>query len=130
MTSNQSNNDLKLIMQRFVEFINTANKELGNELISPKAIFHVPGKSEPMSGPEGYLATIEMMRGGFSDIQWVMEEHVIEGERVAARFTMKGTVRAINFYHFSKEGQIIEEYGQPDMLGLLVQIGGLPPHGN
>ena len=34
-------------------------------------------------------------------------------------------VQAINFYRLANE-QIIEEYGQPDMLGLLRQIGAIP----
>ena len=131
----------KQLMNRFVEFINTANEQLGNELISQNAIFHVPGNTEPMRGPGGYLAIIGMMRGGFPDVQWTLEEMVAENDKVAARFIMKGThqgvffgvpptgkpikVQAMNFYHFSN-GQIVEEYGQPDMLGLLQQIGALP----
>lgn len=58
----------KLTMQRFVEFINTANETLADELISTNAIFHVPGRPEPMRGPTGYLEIIAMMRGGFPDI--------------------------------------------------------------
>jgi hypothetical protein len=38
----------KQVMRRFVEFINTASEKLAAELISPDAIFHVPGRSEPM----------------------------------------------------------------------------------
>lgn len=32
-----------------------------------------------------------MMRAGFPDIQWTMEEMVAEADKVAARFTMRGT---------------------------------------
>ena len=81
----------KLTMQRFTAFINSASEELGAELISPNALFHVPGRSEPMRGPTGYLAIIGMMRGGFPDIQWTLEELIAEGDKVAARFTMRGT---------------------------------------
>ena len=35
------------------------------------------------------------------------------------------SVQAINVYRLSGD-QIIEEYGQPDMLGLLTQIGAVP----
>ena len=131
----------KLTMNRFVEFINTASEQLAGELISPNAIFYVPGQPEPMRGPGGYLAIIGMMRSGFPDIQWTLEDSVAEGEKVAARFIMRGThqgaffgvpptgksikVQAMNFYRFSN-GQIIEEYGQPDMLGLLTEIGAIP----
>ena len=131
----------KIVMHRFLEFINTASEMLAQELISPDAIFHVPGRPEPMRGPAGYLAIIGMMRGGFPDIQWTLEEMVAEGDKVAARFTMRGThrgtffgvpptgqiiaVQAMNIYRLSS-GQFVEEHGQPDMLGLLQQIGAVP----
>ena len=131
----------KLIMSRFVDFINTASEQLAKELFSPDAIFHVPGRPEPVVGPAGYLEIIGMMRGGFPDIQWTLEELVAEGEKVAARFTMRGThqgnffnipptgkkieVQATNFYRLSG-GQFVEERGQPDLLSLLQQIGAVP----
>src|SRR4249919_1422038 len=138
MTTPEAN---KLVMRRFTEFINTASEKLAVDLISPDAIFHVPGRPEPMRGPVGYLAIIGMMRGGFPDIQWALEEMVAEGDKVAARFTMRGThkgiffgvpptgnkieVKAINFYRL-RDGQFVEETGVPDLLGLLQQIGAMP----
>jgi steroid delta-isomerase-like uncharacterized protein len=131
----------KETMNRFVQFINTADEKLAAELVSADAIFYVPGSPEPMRGPRGYMAIIGMLRSGFPDIQWTLEEMVSEGERVAARFTMNGThkgaffgvpatgkpikVQASNFYKFSN-GQIVEEYGQPDMFSLMQQIGAIP----
>lgn len=128
-------------MKKFVEFINSASEKLAHELVSPEAIFHVPGRPEPMVGPAGYLMIVGMMREGFPDIQWTVEELISEGDKVAARFTMRGThhgqfmgvtptgkpiiVQALNIYHL-ENGQIIKEYGSPDMLGLLAQIGALP----
>ena len=58
----------KAVMHRFTEFVNTANEKLATELIAPDAIFHVPGLSEPLRGPGGYVAIIRMMRVGFPDI--------------------------------------------------------------
>jgi len=131
----------KIAMRRFLEFINTASEKLAQELISPDGIFHVPGHPEPMRGPAGYLAIIGMMRGGFPDIQWTLEEMVAEDDKVAARFIMRGThrgtffgvtptgkiiaVQAMNIYRLSG-GQFVEEHGQPDMFGLLQQIGAVP----
>jgi steroid delta-isomerase-like uncharacterized protein len=128
-------------MQRFVQFINTADKQLATELVSAEAVFHVPGRPEPVSGPPGYLEIIQMMRSGFPDIQWTLEEMIAENDKVAARFTMRGThqgsffgvpptgkkitVQALNIYRFA-DGQIVEERGQPDLLELLKQIGALP----
>jgi predicted ester cyclase len=41
-------------------------------------------------GPSGYLTIIGMIRAGFRDIQWMLEELIAEGDKVAARFTMRG----------------------------------------
>jgi len=133
--------DMKSFMSRFVEFINTASPILAQELIAPDARFHVPGQPEPLSGPDGYLAIIAMMRSGFSSVKWQIEDMVAENETIAARFTMRGThdghfmgvpatgrpiqVQAINFYRLAA-GKIVEEFGQPDMMGLMMQIGALP----
>jgi hypothetical protein len=84
----------KPVMIRFTEFINTASEALAAELISPDAIFHVPGRREPMRGPAGYLAIIQM-------------------------------IQALNIYRLSRQ-KIIEETGQPDLFGLLQQIGAVP----
>ena len=131
----------KRFMNRFVDFINTADQKLAEELVSQKAIFYVPGRTDPVKGPEGYMAIVQMMRSGFPDIQWKLEDVVVEPDKVAARFIMHGThegaflgvaasgrqisVQALNIYHVC-DGQIVREYGQPDLLGLMQQIGALP----
>jgi steroid delta-isomerase-like uncharacterized protein len=131
---------IKAFMSRFVTFINTANPDLALELISPDAIFFVPGRPEPVRGPQGYLDIIGMMRSGFPDVQWSLKETIIEGDRIAARFIMHGThrqaffgvpasgrsveIQAMNFYRL-QAGRIIEERGQPDLLSLMQQIGAI-----
>ena len=137
MTSESS----RQIMDRFVKFINTADPKMADDLVSPDAIFHVPGQAEPMRGPSGYLSIIAMMRSGFPDIQWTLDDLVAEGDKVAARYTMRGThsgsfmgvpptgnsivVKSMAFYRLSN-GQFVEEQGLPDMLELMRQIGAVP----
>ena len=127
--------------KQFVQFINTADENLAQQLISPVAKFYVPGQPEPLQGPKGYLMIIAMMRSGFPDIQWTIEDMITENDKVAVRFIMRGThqgkffgvpptdkkivVQAMNFYRLADD-QIIEEFGQPDLLGLLTQIGAVP----
>lgn len=128
----------KHFFQQFLQFINTADENLAQQLISPVAKFYVPGQPEPLRGPQGYLMIIAMMRSGFPDIQWAIEDMITENNKVAVRFKMTGThqgtffglpasekpivVQAMNFYRLADD-QIIEEFGQPDMFGLLTQIG-------
>ncbi|MDR6435046.1 putative ester cyclase [Paenarthrobacter nicotinovorans] len=129
--------ELRERMNRFVEFINTADEQIGDEIISPSAIFHVPFLPEPVQGPSGYLQIIGIMRQAFPDVQWSLEETVIEGNTVAARFTLRGThqgeflgiaatgkaiqAQAMNIYRFV-DSQISEEHGLPDLFGLTMQI--------
>ncbi|MFM0313547.1 ester cyclase [Paraburkholderia nemoris] len=131
----------KLLMSRFVEFINTASEALAEELVDANAIFHAPVSPDPFIGPQGYMKILGMMCSGFPDIQWTLEEMIAENDTVAARFIMRGThqatffgvpasgkkiqVQAVNFYRFSN-GKIVEERGQPDLLALLQQIGAVP----
>ena len=129
------------VMNRFVEFINTGNEDLAHEVISPDAVFHAPSHPEPLRGPDGYMEVLGMMRSAFPDVQWTLEETVTEGDTVAARFTMRGThdgeffgipatgnkisVQAMNFYYLA-DGRIVGERAQPDLLGVMQQIGALP----
>ena len=141
MQTTRRTDENRQFMDRFVRFINTADARMAAELVSPQAVFQVPDRAEPVRGPEGYLEIIGMMRGGFPDVQWTLEETVIEGDVLAARYTMRGThhgpffgmpptgkaiaVQALNIYRLSA-GKIVSEVGQPDLLGLLQQIGALP----
>lgn len=132
-------NELKNTMNRFVDFINTADEKLAAELVSQEAIFLAPTNPEPLKGPDGYMAILQMMRSGFPDIQWHADDILVDGDKVAVRYTMNGThkgdffgisatqkaieIKAMNFYRFN-DGKIIEEFGMPDLLGLLLQLGG------
>lgn len=124
-------------MLRFIEFINTADINLGKELISEDAVFYAPTNSEPLRGIEGYMFILNMMRNSFPDIKWELDEMIADENNIAARFTMTGThkgnfldiaptgkvikINAMNFYRFYN-GKIVEEYGQPDIFGLIQQI--------
>lgn len=81
----------KNFFKQFVEFINTADENLAQQLINPTAKFYAPSQVEPLIGPAGYLKTILMMREGFPDIQWHLEEIISENDKSAIRFTMTGT---------------------------------------
>ena len=126
----------KATMQRFLEFINTANKELAAELIAPEAVFHVPGRAEPMKGPAGYLCNHRYDAGRIGyplDTPGLMAESRCGGRALhradradgaawRAAYRHRIEVQAMNFYRLSG-GQFVEERGQPDIFGLLQQIG-------
>ncbi|KAK1907065.1 hypothetical protein P3342_006253 [Pyrenophora teres f. teres] len=78
-------------LNRFIDFINSGDTDIGKEIVSESAIFHIPFGSGPLKGLDGYLQILGMMRGAFPDIQWTLQETVCEGDTVVARFETKGT---------------------------------------
>jgi predicted ester cyclase len=131
-------------LNRFTEFINTGDQSIGAEVISPNAVFHVPFGGPPLQGLEGYLQILGMMRSAFPDIQWTLQETIAEGDKIVARFETRAThngpflgvaptgkpicMTALNIYRFV-DGKVVEELGQPDIFGLMVQIGAIPVPG-
>ncbi|KAB8227027.1 ester cyclase [Aspergillus alliaceus] len=129
-------------MRRFVEFINSGDETIGQEVVSEAAVFHVPFSDTPLRGLLGYMQILGIMRSAYPDIQWTLDDTVIEDNRVVAQFTLRGThegeflgvpasgkkiqARAMNIYRFS-DGMIVEETGLPDLFGMMLQIGGLKP---
>ncbi|CVL12833.1 uncharacterized protein FPRN_09877 [Fusarium proliferatum] len=125
-------------IHRFVEFINSADAAIGNEVIHESAEFHVPFESKPLKGVSGYLEMLGMMRAAFPDIQWSVEQIITEGDTVVLRSKTRGTqtgpfmgfppsgksfeIVGMNLFTFS-EGKIVKEQGLPDLFGILVQIG-------
>ena len=94
---------------------------------------------------EGVKQFYEMLWGAFPDVEVTIEELVGEGETVAFRGahfrgTHQGefmgvapsgnqvTIGVQNFYRF-RGGKVVERWTNPDMLGLMVQIGAIPAPG-
>ena len=134
----------KKVMEQFVTFINTGDTILGKEIISPDVIFYAPTSAEPLTGFQGYVDVLNMMRGAMPDVQWKPEEVIAEGDKVVIRFTMTGTqsnqfmgmpatnkpvsVTAMNIYEL-KDGKIVREHGVPDLFSMLLQLGVIPTPG-
>ncbi|MCX5254946.1 ester cyclase [Streptomyces canus] len=120
--------------------------EAGQGLRPPKGLTWAPRGARPVVRVRGRnrgrvnIAGVVCYRTGHRS-RWTLEETVTEGDTVVARFTMRGThdgdffgipasgnkisVQAMNFYYLP-DGRIVGERGQPDLLGVMQQIGALP----
>lgn len=133
----------KKTMQKFLQFINTCDRKIAEEIIDDEhVVFRAPTSPEPMRGIDAYMGVIQMMRSGLPDVQWKIEEMIAEDNKVMCRFTLTGThsqtffgvpatgkkvaVAAMNIYEFNDEGKIIREEGLPDIFSMLGQLGALP----
>jgi steroid delta-isomerase-like uncharacterized protein len=130
----------KALVSRFVEeFWNEGNEATADELMAVDAEIHMPtGEMVDLDGLKGFAATF---RGAFPDWHSTFEELVAEEDRVAERWTGRGThlgeLRGIpptgkrveapgSVFYRIVGGKIVEFRGQLDMMSLMQQLGAIP----
>lgn len=126
-----------VIRRLYEEGFNQAKLALLDELIAPD---FVGSKGE--QGPREFAATVVSVLTGFPGVQFRIEDLFGEGDRVAVRWTFRAThggpfagvppsnvavSQQGNALYQLRDGQIIRVWLQMDRLGVLQQIGVLPP---
>ena len=134
--------DNKTFNRRFVEeVINQGNTDAIDELIDPGVVDHAAPAEFP-TGREGAKQFAAMMRSSFPDLHLTIEDMIAEGDKVVMRSTWSGThegefmgipatgrrvtVSAIDITRVA-DGRMVEHWEQFDALGLMQQLGGVPP---
>ena len=80
-------------------------------------------------GHEGIAKSVSLYRRLFSDLTFVVNEQVTEDDRVASRWTLRGTNRGrmvqLSGITISRleDDRIVEDWGSTDSLELLRQLG-------
>jgi steroid delta-isomerase-like uncharacterized protein len=131
----------KALVRRFVEeFWNQGNTATADELMAPEAEIHMPtGEVVDLDGLKGFAGAF---RESFPDWHSTFEELIAEGDRVAERWTGRGTHRGAlqgiaptgkrvevpgSVFYRIVDGKIVEFRGQLDMMGLMQQLGVIAP---
>jgi steroid delta-isomerase-like uncharacterized protein len=133
----------KTVIRRFVEEIfSRGDLALVDQLVAPQYVMHSTSSPEPIRGPQGLKGLITTLRTAFPDLRLTVEDMVAEGDRVVDRFIARGTHRGELFgipptakqvawlgiaIHRLVGGQLVETWASPDNLGLLRQLGAVPP---
>jgi steroid delta-isomerase-like uncharacterized protein len=132
----------RALIQRFYdEGWNGNNLDVYDELVTDDFVDHqaIPGLP---AGREGFKQLNVMFKSAFPDV-WVDVDNIVaEDDKVACRWTSTGTHtgqfiefppsgkhaqwRSVGFFRV-EDGKIREHWGIPDLLGLLIQIGVIPP---
>lgn len=125
----------------FDEGCSQGNVDLADELYSPDYVTHSVG---PQFAPtlDGLKMFIRALRQGIADLQCPVEEVVAEGDRVAGRFSLRGTHtgtllgipatgKQVNagvmvIARFDERGKWVEDWASWDQLGMLQQLGVIP----
>ena len=134
--------DNSAIVRRFVdEVINQGKMDSAGEFVWEDVVEQVP---LPGQGPglEGLKDVLRGVRSAFPDIDFSIKEQVCEGDKVASRFEWTGTHKA-EFMGVPATGRQVRVWGVVidrleagrikdtrilmDALGLMMQLGALPP---
>jgi steroid delta-isomerase-like uncharacterized protein len=120
----------KAIAKRVYEFISTGDFDRAEEIVDASAPDNElrPG-DPPATLIDTFKETFSEAREAFPDMRVTVEDLVAEGDRVAARVTMRGThrgvfqglaptgkrveVRAMDMFRIS-DGKIVEHWGHAD----------------
>ncbi len=129
-------------VRRFFEEVwSTGNVALRDSFLAADYRGHVAGSAEPLDR-EGWAAWFTGFRQAFPDARFTVEDMIAEGDRVAARLTMRGTHRGelngipptgrevvVTGMSIERvvDGRIVEGWNENDALGMLGQLGVLPP---
>ncbi len=125
------------------EIWNKVNLAAVDELCTTNFTFSyaAPGVSNDR---EGYKQTVIMLTSGVSDLKVTLEDMVAEGDKVAVRWkgSSKHTGEFMGIPPTGKQlsmtgisiiriegGNIVEEWGEMDMMGLMQQMGVFSPPG-
>ena len=132
----------KAVYRRFIEEVfNSKNVARTDEFIQPEFVDHTPGLP---SGLDGAKKGIVGFLTGFPDLHFTIEDQIAEGDKVVTRWTAHGThqgpfmgmaptgkqgaVTGITIDRLAN-GKVVESWYNFDALGLMQQLGVIPPMG-
>jgi steroid delta-isomerase-like uncharacterized protein len=131
-----------LIHRWFEEVWNKGHADAVDEMFAEDGIAHglSDDSGEPLRGPEAFKEFHARFRGAFPDIVVVVEDTICEGDKVAARCSVRGThsgdslgfAATQNSVEFTgmaivrvKDGQIVEAWNNFDFMALYKQLGAI-----
>ena len=122
------------------EVINQGNLDLIDEIFTPNYVDHAHASPE-LHGPAGLKQFLTTFRTAFPDGHFTVEDRLVDGNRLVARWTMRGThhgafgglpptgkavtITGIAIHRFVDD-KIEESWDYYDALGLLQQLGAMP----
>jgi steroid delta-isomerase-like uncharacterized protein len=132
----------KALLRRTIEdVLDKGNLAVAYEVFAPDVVFHTHASPEPFRGPEGVVEFITMIRTGFPDVHFEINDLFGEGDRVAVRYTLHGTHKGylaglpptdrqvvlplLEIFHVA-DGRLKEGWLKMDTMNALQQLGVFP----
>jgi len=137
--------DNKRLARRLLEIIETGELESADEIISPEFRDHPADGDSPSAsaaGPEAFKQIAMRLRTAFAQLHYEEQDAIAEGDKVVLRTVMRGRHEG-KFGPFPPtgrsfaqqqthtwriaDGKVADHWATRDDLGLLRQLGFLPP---
>jgi steroid delta-isomerase-like uncharacterized protein len=133
----------KALVRRFYEEIDAGNLEAMNELVSDEYVNHDPFPFPGLAhGKEGLMQAFQIFWNATPG-KHVIEDQLAEGDKVVTRRTAHGRhegelpgpipptgnelqMSAVAIHRIA-DGKIVEHWSGKDELGLMIQLGRIPP---
>jgi predicted ester cyclase len=133
----------KALARKVFEDVQTqGNMSVVDEIVTADYVGHTPLME--INGPEQAKQFDAVLRSGFSDYKVIVEDQIAEGDKVATRWTMRGThdgefqgmaptgrevqISGLTIFRIAN-GKLVEGWSIPDLLGLMQQLGAIPSPG-
>jgi steroid delta-isomerase-like uncharacterized protein len=128
----------KAMYRKVIEELNKANYEYWKDALAPDYVVYSPSANPETQSKAETVDAIRVLKEGFPDGTWSIEEMVAAGDLVISRNIFKGTHKGTfggipatgNRVEASyilmtriRDGKIVEEREEFDLLGLMQQLG-------
>jgi len=139
-----STEDNKRTAQAFMDSFNRMDMTGLESRVSDAVVNHTLPPGMP-SGKEGWKMLASVFWAGFPDMQVTIDDVIAEGDKVAYRWTARGTqtgeimgipptsrsviLTGITIDRYDTESKIVEHWESYDQLGMLQQLGVIPTPG-
>ena len=131
-----------LIRRWFEEVWNRGRAEAIDEMFAEDGVAHglADASGQPLRGPGGFRPFHRSFRDAFPDIEVVVEDVIAEGDKLAARCSVRGrhqgdtlgfraTERPVEFTGITflrvRDGKIVEAWNNFDFMAMFQQLGAL-----
>lgn len=129
------------VRQIFELAFNQGDLAVVDALLSPESITHIPAWGMPASRT-GLKLFVSSLRTAFPDLQCTVEDEILEAGRLAAHWTLRGTHKGLFLgnpptgrpvevlgiiFARTANGRIVEDWILVDQMGILQQLGIVPP---
>jgi len=122
----------------WIEGLNRGDVSVADEVFAPNCVIHIAGSAEPNLSVAGFKELVEGLLAAFPDLQIMVEDQIVSGNKVATRWLAEGThtgplgdslptgkrAQFEGLILDCVEGeQVVERWEQWDQMGMLQQLG-------